>query len=316
MAQRHIAQALGTRRPILRAVATVVAIILAYVLASLPVLGIAVTRESIRNRGLDATNFNPEALGLDTASFLALILLPFAAGLLALWICMRSLYSSRLRVLVQSPRVGRLRTHRFFAALGLWAALLFVGETVGYLMHRDHYSLNADLSTWGPVALVVCLLIPLQIAFEEIAIRGYLLQQVYAAVRHPLIAVVSTSVLFGVLHFSNPEVAAFGLGRMATYYIGVGLFLGVLTVLDDGLELALGVHLATNLFVTLAVSYRGAALPTSSVISTSDVDIPLMLALFVVQAVIFFAAFAKTSPRWRWSSLTRRNPSYHNPQDV
>jgi membrane protease YdiL (CAAX protease family) len=41
-----------------------------------------------------------------------------------------------------------------------------------------------------------------------------------------------TSIIFGSVHFGNPEVSK--LGDMFVYYIGTGLFLGILTLMDEG----------------------------------------------------------------------------------
>ena len=51
---------------------------------------------------------------------------------------------------------------------------------------------------------------------------------------------------FGCLHFSNPEVEKIGYSILI-YYIGTGFFLGILTIIDKGIELALGFHIANNL---------------------------------------------------------------------
>ena len=55
------------------------------------------------------------------------------------------------------------------------------------------------------------------------------------------VPLVVTSVLFGAMHFFNPEVDKLGYGIMV-YYMGTGFFLGIMTLMDEGLELALGFH--------------------------------------------------------------------------
>ena len=62
-----------------------------------------------------------------------------------------------------------------------------------------------------------------------------------------------TSITFGLMHIANPEVEKLGYSLLI-YYIGTGLFLGITTLMDDGLELALGFHAANNLFTALLVT--------------------------------------------------------------
>ena len=49
------------------------------------------------------------------------------------------------------------------------------------------------------------------------------------------------------------------------YYIGTGLFLGIVTLMDEGLELALGFHAANNLFTALLVTADWTAFKTYSI---------------------------------------------------
>ncbi|MEL6867899.1 MAG: CPBP family glutamic-type intramembrane protease, partial [Bacteroidota bacterium] len=69
-----------------------------------------------------------------------------------------------------------------------------------------------------------------------------------------------TSALFGAMHLLNPEIKAFGLGLMMTYYITFGLFLGIISLMDNSLDLALGIHAATNIFGAAIVTFDGSAL--------------------------------------------------------
>jgi len=57
------------------------------------------------------------------------------------------------------------------------------------------------------------------------------------------------------------------------YYIGTGLMLGIMTLMDDGLELALGFHAANNLFTALLVTADWTAFQTHSILKDmSDPD--------------------------------------------
>ena len=55
------------------------------------------------------------------------------------------------------------------------------------------------------------------------------------------------------MHIANPEVGKLGMIIMV-YYIGTGFFLGIMTLMDEGLELALGFHAANNLIGALLVT--------------------------------------------------------------
>ena len=71
--------------------------------------------------------------------------------------------------------------------------------------------------------------------------------------RKSFVALILTSVIFGLLHGLNPEVEKLGMISMV-FYIGTGLVLGIFTLMDDGLELALGFHAANNIVAAVLVT--------------------------------------------------------------
>jgi membrane protease YdiL (CAAX protease family) len=78
-----------------------------------------------------------------------------------------------------------------------------------------------------------------------------------------------TSVIFGVLHAANPEVEKLGYISMV-YYIGTGLILGIMTLMDEGMELALGFHAGNNILTALLISTDWSALQTDAIFLDSS----------------------------------------------
>lgn len=111
---------------------------------------------------------------------------------------------------------------------------------------------------------------------------------------------VFTSVVFGLLHIANPEVDKLGYGILV-YYIGTGFFLGILTLMDEGLELALGFHAANNLFTALLVTANWTVFQTDSIlIDTSEpvLGLDVYLPVFVIFPILLFV-FSK---KYKWNN--------------
>lgn len=143
---------------------------------------------------------------------------------------------------------------------------------------------------------------PLQTSFEEYLFRGYLLQGIGVLVKNRWFPLLLTSVVFGLLHISNPEVDKIGKVIMI-YYIGTGLFLGIITIMDEGLELALGFHAANNLFTALLVTADWTAFQTHSIFKDmSDPSkagfLEIFLPVFIVFPILIFI-FAK---KYKWTN--------------
>ena len=108
-----------------------------------------------------------------------------------------------------------------------------------------------------------------------------------------------SSIVFGSLHLFNPEVEKLGYGIMI-YYVGTGLFLGILTLMDEGIELAIGFHAANNLFTALLVTSSWTAFQTESIlidISEPSLGIELVLSLVVLYPLFLFIM----SDKYAWS---------------
>ena len=94
------------------------------------------------------------------------------------------------------------------------------------------------------------------------------------------------------MHISNPEVDKLG-SVVMVYYIGTGLFLGIMTLMDEGMELAIGFHAANNLFTALLVTADWTAFQTHSVLK--DLSDPqnagltdIIVPVFVIFPIFFF----------------------------
>ena len=141
-------------------------------------------------------------------------------------------------------------------------------------------------------------MIPLQTSFEEYLFRGYLMQGIGVLAKNRWLPLVITSVIFGALHFFNPEVDKIG-NIIMVYYIGTGFFLGIMTLMDEGMELALGFHAGNNLVTALLVTADWTVFQTNSVLKdVSDPSAGLdILAPVLIVYPIFLGIMAW---RYKW----------------
>lgn len=275
----------------------------AMLVGNIPLIVIAHRSEAVRQRGIDVAGFTPEVAGLTPQAFLFFTLLPFVLAvailLLAVWLFERRGWRTLLTGARRRPRYRRLLT-----SCAAWLLLAGISDALLRAGGLAAFAYAVDWDALLPVALVALALIPFQIAFEELSTRGYVHQVVSWYGGRPLYGVLASSILFAALHLGNPEVVRFGLWPMMLYYGGVALFLGLVTVLDDGLELAVGIHLATNIYAVIIVNHEGSALPMPSAWTLVDPAPALFPAIFVARALVFGLLFAR-SGSWRLLALFR-----------
>lgn len=235
-------------------------------------------------------------------NFLIQMLLPFAFALGMLFLWVKYIHRQSLTALTTSrPRID---WGRIFFAFFLWGAVTTVLVFADYALKPENYQWNFDLNMFLKLVLVGVLLIPLQTSFEEYFFRGYLMQGIGIYVGNRWAPLVITSLFFGLLHLGNPEVGKLGYGIML-YYIGTGFFLGILTLMDEGLELAIGFHAANNLFTALLVTANWTAFQTPSVLR--DIAEPSMgFDVLVPVLVVFPALLWIFGKRYKWSNWSER----------
>lgn len=108
--------------------------------------------------------------------------------------------------------------------------------------------------------------------------------KLYERSKNKLVPLLMTSVIFGTMHIFNPEIDKMG-NIVLVYYIGTGLFLGIITLMDEGMELALGFHAANNLVTALLVTSDWSALQTNSIfkdISDPSAGLEIIIPVFVI----------------------------------
>ena len=79
------------------------------------------------------------------------------------------------------------------------------------------------------------------------------------------VPLIFTSTLFGLMHIANPEIDKLGY-LLLVHNVGTGCLLGIMTLMDEGLELELGFHDANNLMGALVLTADWTALQTHSIL--------------------------------------------------
>lgn len=287
-------------------VATIILVIVGAIIGQVP-LGMVMVASASANQVDQETmdkvqeTMDFSLLGIDPNLTLLLMLLTFIGALGMLWLGVSKIHDKPFLSVITARQ--ELDWSRVFWAFGVWTALTVVLELVMYNMDPGNYSVQFDLSSFIPLLLIALFLLPFQTSFEEIMFRGYLLQGLGLLVKNRWFPLIVTSVIFGALHFFNPEVKKFGLGLMMVYYISIGLFLAICTLMDDGLELALGIHAATNIYGATIVSFSGSALQTPTIFRMASLDALLMLIASLASAAIFLAVAARKYNWKNWDKL-------------
>lgn len=235
---------------------------------------------------------------LDSNLALFLMLVSFVFVFFQLYALVRFFHKQSFLQLITSR--NSIDWHRVFFSFSIWAGITIISTVVVYILYPEDFIVQFDWIPFLLLFVIGLLLFPFQIGSEELIFRGYLMQGFGNLAKNKWFPLLMTSLIFGMLHIANPEVDKMGYSILI-YYIGTGLFLGIITLMDEGMELALGFHFANNFIAALLVTSDWTAFQTHSILkSTSDpsvfFDIILPISIIFPILVVLFAK------KYRWTN--------------
>ena len=229
---------------------------------------------------------------------LFLLLLSFAFVLPGIWLVVKKLHDLPIMSILSSRK--KIDLERVLYSFMLWGTVVSAFVFLEYSLNPENYVFNFKIKEFLILAVIAILFIPIQTSVEEIVFRGYLMQGFGHWLNSRFMALFLTSTVFGSLHLANPEITALGY-EFVILYITVGFVLGIMTLMDDGLELALGFHAANNLIAALLVTADWTVFQTESILI--DISEPsLGITDWITPFIVFPILLALFARKYSWTN--------------
>lgn len=226
--------------------------------------------------------------GVEPAVSFAIIMFASVLFLIGIYLAIRYIHLRPFRTLITAERTISLR--RIFQGFIVWIILLGVMSLVEACFYPGRYNWTLNLRQFIPFAFLALFLIPIQASTEELFFRGYLLQTIGLRLRNVLILSTISGLIFMLPHLLNPE-ARTNFALMGFYYFFMGAVMAYVTLRDGRLELAMGLHIANNLFSALIANYSVTVLPTPSMFTVNTLDAAYSVLAATVGLIIFMLIF-------------------------
>lgn len=252
------------------------------------------------------------SLSTSTNAGLALVLLGFVVGFFTLLLCVRYIHQKTYASIITAR--SKIDWGRIFFSAGIWALLTLFAFALQFATTApSEIVFQFNPSKFFVLVIVSLALFPFQTSFEELVFRGYLMQWFVLLFKYRWVAVLITGVIFGIMHSANPEVEAYGMLVALPQYILMGLILGYVAVKDDGLELALGLHMANNIMAALTLTSSASTLQTHALFkdlnpNASHTDTLVMLIIGVVFIWICNCKYHFLKKVNLWEKVTEPTP--------
>jgi len=275
----------------------VIVVIVSQFIGALPLTSV-ISMKMMENPDLQP---NPENL-MDLSAYdispitgFVLMIIPFILGLAALLILMKPIHERPMLSVITGH--SSFRWKKFFWGAGIWMVLLSAYAFLATITGMQKVEFHFDSSTFFTLVAVSVVLLPFQTGFEEVLFRGYLMQGFAKIFKYRWIPLLITALIFGSLHFFNPEVKEYGAAVVMPQYIWFGVFFAICTLMDEGLELAWGIHAINNIFLSVFFTQDSSALQTPALFRITAYN-PIfdLISLFLLSVIFIFVA----RRRFRW----------------
>lgn len=172
------------------------------------------------------------------------LLTTFLGIWIGVWVAVRSLHRRRLVTILASD--NHIHWREFALGLAVVAGYLVIGVGLSVASGNGPYRSDIVLSDWAMILAPVALLIAFQSSGEELFFRGYIIQNLAARFRSPIVWGFLPSLLFGIGHLGQNGSVAYNL-----YYLASTVLFGVIAAVvvwrTGGISAVMGMHIGNNL---------------------------------------------------------------------
>ncbi|OAD44892.1 CPBP family intramembrane glutamic endopeptidase [Polaribacter atrinae] len=258
------------------------------ILGVIPLTVLAIMHSANMAEFTAAAQDNFMTLDINKNLFLFFMILMFFFGLVSLVIAIKYIHKRTVTSLLTSRK--SIDWKRFWFGFITWGIVSSVVIMGGILLAPENYVWNFNPVPFFTLLAVSFLFLPFQTSFEELLFRGYFMQGLGILAKNRWVPLILTSVCFGLLHGANPEVEKLGYISMV-FYIGTGFFYGITTLMDEGTELAIGLHAINNIVAAFFVTTNWTVFQTDALyVDTSEPSVgwEMFFPVLVLYPILLF----------------------------
>lgn len=246
-------------------------------------------------------------------SVLIIIGIYYTITFLLFYLCIRFIHHKKIISLITTS--SKVNWMKILKGTVLWLTLSGAIIIIDFIIDPTSIKLSFNPNTFFTLLILCLIIFPIQASLEEIFFRGYLMQGIGSLIKIPLVPLITTTIIFSLLHFFNGTDPITGIVMVIQTFI-LGLTLGIIALGENRLETAMGVHIAQNIFATAIISSSGSVLTNLPSLLTlesgSGIGIPFFVPLLVLLTVIFWNKKSKLSRIFK--SQDKLHPKYIKPQ--
>ncbi|MCK9151514.1 CPBP family intramembrane glutamic endopeptidase [Methanobacterium alcaliphilum] len=221
--------------------------------------------------------------------FLVLVAIAYALAFFFLYLALRVLHKREFISIINIYK--KVRWNKIIKGAGLWFFLMVIADLISYLIAPGDFIINFNPQNFVLLAIIALIAFPIQASLEELVFRGYIMQGIGLLFKKPFSVVIVSAICFAVLHWFNGSNLTMSASITGGAFI-IGIMLGIITLADNGIELAVGIHIINNLYVSVIHSAPESGLGSLPSLIVSPMDpYTSPFSLIILSAVVIFVLF-------------------------
>lgn len=164
------------------------------------------------------------------------------------------LHKRKITSLITSRK--KIDLMRFGLSFSVWGVFLMLVFSLIVFFNPDDYKWNFQLVPFLKLFAISVTFLPFRIFFIIILSYSYILQAFTLVFKKPWFALLATVFFFTtIMYIGNTAMLRIAGNQIIIHYLATSFLLGIIVVLDDGIEIALGMLLVTSLISKLFITY-------------------------------------------------------------
>lgn len=169
-------------------------------------------------------------------------------SLLFLYLSMNYIHQRKFKSLINTD--FRFSWSRVLKGGSIWFVLFTIGIVLSLILDPSGLKITFNPNTFGFLLILSLLVFPIQASFEELFFRGYLMQGFGLLSKKPVVPLILTSIIFAAIHYFNSFNTITSIDIVLQAFI-IGITLGIITLGENRIETAMGVHISNNIFASV-----------------------------------------------------------------
>ncbi len=202
-------------------------------------------------KGIYAARLEISSLQSNPLFIVVLTLAGFALSYLFFYIFIRKVHNREFISIINTK--SKVRWGKILKGAVIWLSIVGILTIIFYLIKPTSYEVTFNPTAFGVLLILSLITFPIQASFEEVFFRGYLMQGFGLLSKKPVIPILATALIFGLGHVANGTSITMDIFLLIDTII-VGIMLGTITLGENGIETAIGIHIINNLYAVLVVS--------------------------------------------------------------